>query len=56
MYSEPFNLDAKRYQQQVINTGGKKVTIPKGDIESSKGQVNKKSTNSSQYDTSKYNQ
>jgi len=39
MYAAPFDLDAKRYQQQVINTGGKKVTIPKADIESSKGKV-----------------
>jgi hypothetical protein len=39
MYAAPFNLDAKRYQQQVIKTGGKNVTIPKGDIESSKSKA-----------------
>jgi hypothetical protein len=39
MYAAPFKLDAKRYQKQVLNTGGKDVTIPKADIESSKSKA-----------------
>jgi hypothetical protein len=53
MYAAPFDLDAERYQRQVINTGGKNVTIPKSDIVSSKSKAPK--TNTSQYDTSVYN-
>jgi hypothetical protein len=53
MYAAPFDLDAKRYQQQVIKTGGKNVTIPKSDIESSKSQLKKKNTG--EKDMSVYN-